>query len=152
MSKIPKYDFFNLTSKKKKKFGISISTSTIKGAGMGAFATEDIPKGMACAYIGRQTNEKNANMLYSWTIYKYNFAGNPDYKTPLYYIDASRDTWNWTKFVNCGMKNTSNNLDSIQKFNVMYYVTKRKIQKGEELFIDYGEEYRIDNLGMSKKY
>ena len=76
-----------------------------------------------------------------------------DKDKPLYYVDAfDTKTSNWTRFVNCGLKNKYNNIESVQNYDKMYYVATKNIKKGDELFIDYGEGYRKDNLGLKGKY
>jgi hypothetical protein len=54
--------------------------------------------------------------------------------------------------VNCGMKRRDNNMDSIQKFDKIYYFAKKNINPGQEIFIDYGVGYRKSNLGMNGRY
>ena len=39
-----------------------------------------------------------------------------------------------------------------QRFMKIYYIALRDIKAGEELFIDYGEGYREDNLKMKGEY
>jgi SET domain-containing protein len=71
----------------------------------------------------------------------------------LYLVDAFNVSQsNWTRYVNCGLKNRFNNLDVSQVFNQIYYLAKRDIKPGEELFIDYGPDYRKINLGMKGRY
>ena len=88
-------------------------------------------------------------MYYSWEIKVYNkITGKPNYEgKTLTYKDASDISQsNWTRFVNCNLDDDKNNLTMTQKFDKIYYRTLRKIKKGEELFVNYGEEYILYNI------
>ncbi len=134
---------------------IRLAPSNIKAAGIGAYAVDPIPKGAKGVYKGIPLDEEHTNMYYSWTVKSFDpETGEPDdADEPTYYIDATKlDKSNWTRYVNCGMKNKINNFDSDQLFDKFFYVSKRDIEPNEELWIDYGDEYREDNLGMKGKY
>lgn len=134
---------------------IKLAPSSIKNAGTGVYALEDIPKGAKSFYKGIRKEDEDINPYYSWTIKSYDDeTGEQDSEDePLYYVDAfDIKTSNWTRYVNCGMKNKYNNMESEQKYDKIYYIATRNIKKGEELFIDYGEDYRKDNLNMKGKY
>lgn len=133
---------------------IEIKKSTIQGAGLGAFALERIPKGSEGQYRGIfKKNSSNVNMLYSWVIIKFTKTGKPIGEKILGYIDGGNEKYsNWTRFVNCGMRNNKNNLVAEQRYQDIYYKVLRDIEKGEELFIDYGKDYRKTILKMKGKY
>lgn len=142
------------------KFGyryipIKLAPSSIVQAGIGAYAMEDIPKGAKGVYKGVVKDEDGANMYYSWAVKSFHRKnGKVDSKDEtLYYRDAT-DLFNsnWTRYVNCGLKSKVNNFESEQLFDTFFYVATKSIKSGEELFIDYGDEYRKDNLGMKGKY
>lgn len=142
--------FFDPEIAKYKYYKISIRPSTIKQAGMGAYAEENIPIGLYGFYNGVYTTMPNE--LYTWSIYKFDMIngeileGNKETK---YSIDAfDLRTSNWTRFVNCAIKDKKNNMFAVQSFNIMLYKTIKNIKKGDELFIDYGEGYRTDHLGI----
>lgn len=133
---------------------ISIQKSTITGAGMGAYALEDIPKGARASYFGLAKSDTCANMYYAWTIRPFDpVTGIPKDSGALFFIDASNPKFsNWTRYVNTGLREKNNNFDVDQLFDKIYYIANRDISAGEELFIDYGDDYRRVNLGMKGKY
>jgi hypothetical protein len=153
--KIVKALFYIPSEKRYRYIKIQLSPSTIKKAGTGAYALEKIPKGAKGIYKGVARNENDVNMYYAWSVKKYSKKTgevNDDDDT-LYYVDAfDMETSNWTRFVNCGMKDKFNNFESEQIFDKFFYVAIRDIEKGEELFIDYGHEYRTENLKMKGVY
>jgi hypothetical protein len=130
---------------------IKIAASTIKAAGMGIYALEDIPDGAVGQYKGVPRIEDETNMYYAWVVKSFDpVEGLPDdADTYMYYIDATDfEHSNWTRYVNCGMTATENNMDQEQVYDKIFYTTTRAITAGEELFVDYGEEYRVWNFGM----
>jgi hypothetical protein len=134
---------------------IRIAPSSIAKAGMGAYALDLIPKGAKDFYVGVVANEKNVNSYYSWTINAYNKTTGKEKKETniLFYIDCEDpQVGNWTRYVNCGTKSKNNNFDVQQIFDKIIYYANKDILPGEELFIDYGEDYRTDNLKMKGKY
>lgn len=136
-------------------FRVKIAESTIKAAGMGVYAVDDIPKGARGSYCGVAKTENDTNMYYAWTVKSFDpLTGVADeVDSNLYYIDASDlKKSNWTRYVNCGLKKSDNNFYIVQRFDKFFYVAGRDISAGEELFIDYGPEYRKDNLKMRGKY
>lgn len=143
--KVGKYKFIKL----------KILPSNIKNAGMGCFTLEDIPKGAKSRYKGvfRTKNSNVVEPTYSWAIYKYNKKGITKYKTLIGYLDALNTKYsNWTRYVNCATKNNENNMEPDQNYDKLYYVALRDIKSGEELYIDYGIDYRIYNLNMKGEY
>jgi hypothetical protein len=142
-------------SGKQKIFRLKIAPSTIPNAGMGVFAVDRIPKGAKGKYKGKMMSVEKGDPFYSWVIYEYDkntgvpLPGNKE----LYLLDAHYPSnSNWTRYVNCGIKNKFNNIDVEQSFDQIYYFTKREIKPGEELFVDYGPEYRKVNLGLKGRY
>lgn len=152
--------FYIKPTKEYKYFKIKLAPSTIKGAGIGAYAMECIPKRSYALYRGINKIEKDANFYYSWKIRPFDedtgcvIDDDEDNIDEYFcYVDGfDVEKSNWTRYANCGLKSKDNNLDSHQKFDKMYYYTTRNIKSGEELFIDYGEDYRENNLGMKGKY
>jgi hypothetical protein len=133
---------------------LRIGPSTIKEAGLGVFAIDFIPKDASDAYLGVIANKDNVNAYYSWEVKKYDkVTGEPTSDDVLFYIDAEDPiVSNWTRYVNCGPTSKSNNIVMEQLYDKIFYVAKRDIEPGEELFIDYGSGYRRVNLKMKGKY
>lgn len=76
-------------------------------------------------------------------------TGKPSKDRDVASIDASDPAdANWTRWANTGPTRGSNNLKSFQLFNSEYYQTIRPIRAGEELFIDYGPDYRHATLNL----
>jgi SET domain-containing protein len=134
---------------------IEIKKSKIENAGLGTFATQKIPKGTRIEYKGkiRKCDDPKINHLYSWTIEEYNESTGECYiDTELLSIDAGRpQDGNWTRYTNCGLTYQDNNLIAKQIFDKLYYVTKRDILPDEELYIDYGIDYRVNILKVIYK-
>jgi hypothetical protein len=143
--KVGKYKFLKLR----------IAPSTIKNAGMGCYAVDNIPKGARGCYRGvfKSLNSEKVDYLYSWEIFKFNKKGKTKYTGPIGYLDGSNDKYsNWSKYVNCSNNRSGNNMEPDQHYKKLYYIALRDIKEGEELFIDYGEGYRKDNLKMKGEY
>jgi hypothetical protein len=152
--KIFKARFYVRSTKKYKYITLKIAPSTIAGAGMGVFTVDPIPAGAEVKYKGVKKIETAANLYYSWEIIEFSsVSGKPkDSGKILYYIDGSKKSGNFTSRINCGMKQSHNNFDVIQRFDNVYYFSLIDIPAGRELFIDYGEQYRKCNLNMKGKY
>lgn len=136
-------------------FKLKIAPSSIPNAGKGVFAMEPIPKGAKGAYKGKKMSLSKGDPYYSWIIYDYDPVTGIPYpeNKELFLRDAHNPKLsNWTRYVNCGLKRRLNNLDIEQKFDQIYYFAKRNIKAGEELFVDYGPDYRKVNLGMKGRY
>ncbi len=134
---------------------VRLAPSNIKAAGIGAYAVDPLPKGARGVYKGVPMTEDAVNMYYAWTVKSFDAdTGEVDEDDDeLYYIDAfDTSKSNWTRYVNCGMKNRYNNFESDQLYDKFFYVALRDVEPGEELFINYGDAYREDNLGMTGKY
>ncbi len=151
---IIKAKFYIPQEKKYRYLKIKLAPSTIPNAGLGVYAVDDIPKDAKALYKGVKKSMTRGNYIYSWIIYEYDtVTGNSITLKEMYLIDATNKKYsNWTRYVNCGMKKKDNNMDSIQKFDKIYYFAKKNIPSGQELFIDYGTGYRRSNLGMKGGY
>ena len=154
--KIIKGQFYNPKKVGKYKFiKFKISPSSILQAGLGCYTLDFIPKGSRGKYRGiyKSKDSQTVEPTYSWSIFKYNKKGKTTYNTLIGYIDGSNDKYaNWSRYVNCGEKDVDNNMEADQNYDKLYYIALRDIYPGEELFIDYGIEYRRDNLKMKGKY
>jgi hypothetical protein len=136
-----------------KKFRLRISKSNIPQAGMGVFAVDSIPMHATGKYRGTKGSEDDVVLEYSWKITKYDKkTGEPDYDAePLYYKDAyDLSESNWTRFVNCHLDKKTNNVEPFQYFDDYYYMMKRDIEVGEELYVYYGDEYVEYNILKTK--
>ena len=129
---------------------LRIAPSQVKGAGLGVYAVDPIPNGAMGEYKGVSKQSRFTNHSYAWEVKQYDRrSGEVLSENAAFYIDAfDLDRSNWTRFVNTGTTREQNNMDSDQYFTTFYYVANRDIKSGEELFIDYGEEYRKDNLNL----
>lgn len=145
--------FFLYEEKRYAYIKIKIAASTIKKAGMGIYTLEDIPDGAVGQYKGIPRVEEETNMYYAWVVKSFDpIEGFPDESdTYMYYIDATEfDRSNWTRYVNCGMTEAENNMDQEQVYDKIFYTVTRDIKAGQELFVDYGEDYRVWNFGMEE--
>lgn len=140
------------TRREKRNFHLlEIKESTRPGAGLGAFATQDIPAGIDLGrYYGVIVNKEPEDPTYAWRVESdhkdilgrpYHVERHVDAKSitennPLRYVNSpvGKDE-NW--LINTGHKQKGS-----ARRGCMHYYTKRKIEKGEELFVDYGEKYR----------
>uniref|UniRef100_A0AAU7YQV2 SET domain-containing protein n=1 Tax=Micromonas commoda virus TaxID=3057169 RepID=A0AAU7YQV2_9PHYC len=140
------------TQREKRNFHLlEIKESTRPGAGLGAFATRDIPAGLDLGrYYGVIVNEEPEDPTYAWRVESdhrdilgrpYHVERHVDAKpmtqnNPLRYVNSpvgKEENW----LINTGHKQKGS-----ARNGCMHYYTKRKIKKGEELFVDYGEVYR----------
>lgn len=131
---------------------IEIKYSNIQNAGMGAFASQDIPKytHLDC-YEGIIINKRQDNNMYIYATIINN--------TECYIDGQDINKSNWTRFMNCSTKKNINgeNVICIRLHNDMYvknrnndnvsllgkicFFANRDIKKGEELLFNYGDEY-----------
>lgn len=125
----------------KQRAQLTVKKSTIPKAGMGLFATVDIPKGTKIGYYaGVYLNEKQYNRLknqnYVWYI-----------KKDLY-VDAYPCKKALLRYSNSFMSRKQR-IKMKKKYNIepytyggkLWYRTIRNVKAGDELFIDYGPEY-----------
>jgi hypothetical protein len=130
---------------------LEIKESTRPGAGLGAFATRDIPAGLDLGrYYGVIVNEQPEDPTYTWRVESdhrdilgrpYHVERHVDAKpiienNPLRYVNSPVGKEE-NRLINTGHKQKGSARDGC-----VHYYTKRKIEKGEELFVDYGEKYR----------
>lgn len=132
---------------------LSIASSLIKGAGMGIIAEEDIPEGYLHEYQGEWIRKKNdtcAVSSYRWTVFKYDKeTGDPISDCDVIGIvdGFNKELSNWTRYVNCSKSEEDANLYQKQEYDKVYYVTRRPIKRGEELYVWYGISY-AKTLGL----
>ena len=119
---------------------LKIKKSTIPKAGKGVFTKIDLKKGQyVCEIIGEiiSIKEYNRRLKNNLTVEGYSIE-----------ISSRRylDTWNHEcagKYINDAYRSSfKNNCElCIDDDYKVYVQTLRKINKGEELFLSYGEEY-----------
>ncbi len=122
---------------------------------MGVYAVDAIPNGAVGQYKGIPRSSEETNMYYAWAVVSFDpQEGDPTEEANyMYYVDATDfDRSNWTRYVNCGIKDKFNNMEQTQIFDKIYYIATSEIEAGAELFVDYGEEYRKWNLGLKGNY
>ena len=140
------------TRREKRNFHLlEIKESTRPGAGLGAFATRDIPAGLDLGrYYGVIVNKEPEDPTYAWRVESdhrdilgrpYHVERHVDAKpiienNPLRYVNSPVGKEE-NRLINTGHKQKGSARDGC-----VHYYTKRKIEKGEELFVDYGEKYR----------
>jgi len=119
-----------------------VKPSTIPNAGMGLFAREDIPVGTRLGwYRGERMTtrqwERCKNDEYIWLLL--------DDNGKEYYVDACNVVKNnKLRFVNGCItpgQFACVNVEAYQKKDKIWYSTIKKISKGMELVVHYGEDY-----------
>jgi hypothetical protein len=116
-------------------YKLSLKKSKIKGAGLGVFAEENIPKGEHIGnYDGKiiQRKKKHFDPDYSMEINEKYVVDGSCYPRPL--TSMINDTYKTKKKHNCEF------VVKESKKRVEVYST-RSIADGDELYIDYGNEY-----------
>lgn len=121
-----------------------VKPSTIPNAGLGLFAKEDIPVGTVLGwYRGDIITSKQwkccGNDEYIWMLV--------DDDNNEYYIDArNKKRNNKLRYVNGCLtpgQFACVNVEAYQKRNKIWYATTKKIMKGMELIVDYGNDFFI---------
>ena len=121
---------------------IEIKRSSFAYAGKGAFAKKDLKKGLRLGeYNGKllslEEYEELSDKAYIFEVKK-KFEG----RYYLFFIDArSGDA---LKFVNGAYTKEQKekvNVEAYQYSERIFFRTKREVKKGEELIIDYGDNY-----------
>lgn len=136
-----------------------IKTSLIPYAGLGVFAVESIPKDMASAYRGvycKTADRPERDGTYEWKVEGWTDTDEREDSSEDDACDSS--VWDfigfcdaaggnhWTKYVNCAPSDAAANvgtfsaLDASDDTPKVYYITKRRIEAGEELLVYYGDE------------
>lgn len=65
----------------------------------------------------------------------------------IFVIDSSdEEKSNWTRAINCQIDESDNNMAAYQRFDQVLLKTVRRIEKGEELFLWYGDDYITEYL------
>ncbi|XP_047143557.1 histone-lysine N-methyltransferase PRDM9 isoform X1 [Hydra vulgaris] len=130
--------------------GMVIKESLIPHAGLGVFAIENFDVGVRFGpYQGKKIRpdipKEDLDTSYMWEIMK---DGNV-----LYYIDGKDERYsNWMRYINCSRIEAEQNLVAFQYHGEIYYRVYKKVEKGKEFLVWYGDDYAKD-LGIinSKK-
>lgn len=130
---------------------ITIKTSTIRGAGLGAFATCDIPKGSTIGeYLGKNKPPTyESSSAYMFSVYD----GNELYRV----IDGkSKKYASWVRYVNTTPTDREANCYFFQYQKRIFIRTKKNVPAGQEIFAYYGDDY-VNELeenigGFKQKY
>lgn len=122
---------------------LELGKSKIRGAGYGVFAKRDIKAGTKLGlYAGEVISEEEAKLREDRT---YFFRVNHGSSGGSHIVDARDNTYaNIMKFIN-GVKSArqkkKQNCVSYQYKSAIYYKTSCDIKAGEELLLDYGDDY-----------
>lgn len=119
---------------------VEVRHSTLPGAGKGLFAKHFIPKGSRILeYKGKVTTWKEVEGADGHNAYIY-------YVKRDHVIDASRHPKALARYANDArglhrMKGILNNADYVEDGLRVYIESKKDIQAGGEILVDYGREY-----------
>ncbi|VVC92607.1 unnamed protein product [Leptidea sinapis] len=113
---------------------LHLNVSTIRGAGLGVFATRTLPRNVRFGpYRGVRSTDAASN--YCWQIC------DKDHK-PSHMVDAvDGNNSNWMRFINCSRHWSEQNLVAFQYRGELYYCTIRTIPRNTELMVYYGSEF-----------
>lgn len=117
--------------------GLRIMKSEIPDAGMGVFTTKVIPKGATvCQYTGDEVVEKDPD-------YANPYALQIKKKPPTFIVADETNEPGEGRWVNDGRGVLPNNAKLVynKKSEMASVKALRKIEVGEEILVDYGEEY-----------
>ncbi|XP_062583069.1 uncharacterized protein LOC134244832 [Saccostrea cucullata] len=116
--------------------GFAIKSSSLPGAGMGAWAETFVPKfTILGVYEGLIHTVDKKDDFYSWQVDKQGTNGT-------YNIDAEDPACsNWLRFVNSPAKYQQENVVPITCEGIIFYMTSRDVEPGEELLVWYGDGY-----------
>lgn len=144
---------------------LEINYSSIPGAGLGIFAKKDLSGGKFLGnYVGIMKERTPSEIPFREQLYTFDTTKcNKIYTINGYDLNTS----NWTRFMNCALNSTQENVKLIRCTNkdtyliknkklnldgyIMYY-TKRDIKKGEELMYNYGDKYVSYLLSLNNKF
>ena len=122
---------------------IAIKPSLIKGAGNGAFAKINIKSGRKLGeYNGVLMGTEEYNALTDQS-YIFEVAKKVQDKYYTFYIDAinSGDSLRYVNGANTAKQKKKINVESYQYAGRIFFRANKDIKKGQELIIDYGDNY-----------
>lgn len=107
---------------------LDVRASRIRGAGKGLFAATDLPAGTRLGeYTGHRTKAQPRNGNYVWEVNIYHPNGSFSHHE---YVDARRTP-------TCRLINA----EMYQHRGRVFYRTTKRVRRGTEIIVDYGEEY-----------
>jgi len=139
--------------------GFELKESKIANAGLGIFATKDIEADICIGlykgvwltvndFDNMSDQEKEVGLIYGWEIRDYYGNKNREKGTRLKdnniigYIDGSCiDKSNFLRYINHPQIISDENIKASQFRDKIYYITKKSIKKGDELYVNYGDVY-----------
>ena len=130
--------------------GLRISTSTIPGAGNGVFATRSIKAGaILCPYLGEKVTTSCLNKRY---------AGHRVAPYSLHYTDSACDR-SLASMINalfgsdghCKAASAHNAAFESRGKHPTLVVATKDIRDGEEVFVYYGREYVLADVGKTRR-
>lgn len=118
----------------KRLIGVQVKRSTIKGAGLGLFATRTIKKGEIIEeYTGTVITAPSTSAK---IFYKYGILLDDGG-----IIDSGRTVDCFSRYINDGRSSHRNNCEFFEKSGRVYVKAIKTIKEGEELFVSYGSTY-----------
>lgn len=118
---------------------LEVKPSTIPGSGLGLFTKILIPKGtLIIEYKGKITTWKEVKDDWD-NVYLYTVNSN-------HVIDASEQKKSLARYVNDAkgltrIKGINNNAEFVNRGLQVYILSKKNIEAGEEILVDYGNDY-----------
>ena len=121
---------------------LDVRASRIRGAGRGLFAAADLPAGTRLGeYTGRRTKSEPRDPSYTWRVNIYHPNGTFSHPE---YVDALRTPTCILRYAN-GARTPAQrrriNAEMYQHRGRVYYKTTKRVRRGTEIIIDYGDDY-----------
>ena len=121
---------------------LDVRASRIRGAGKGLFAATDLPAGTRLGeYTGHRTKAQPRNGNYVWEVNIYHPNGSFSHHE---YVDARRTPTCILRYAN-GARTPAQrrliNTEMYQHRGRVFYRTTKRVRRGTEIIVDYGEEY-----------
>lgn len=117
-------------------FKVEIRPSTVSGAGQGLFALADIPRG---EILGEYSGDRIISLAKCLRLKNKDYIMTTD--VPNLFLDPGARPEVVLRYVNHNFDPNLRNLIRQAKGETVYYLAKRDIVAGEELFVDYGDLY-----------
>lgn len=133
------------------KHGVRVARSKIQGAGMGLFATRDLPRGSRIPYLGKTVPEPDYDRMFG-DRYRMEYAVTQDgvrQGDPNIVIDAAKTNSTVARYSNDGRGSRYRNNAKLDELDVdgdgdvdgVFLVAKNRIPRGKEILNSYGRDY-----------